>query len=157
VVGHLEDRGFFVLVDRHDHLGVGHARQVLDSTGDAHRDVQLRSHDLAGLANLHVVRYEAGVNRSAGSAYGVAQHISYLLQHLEVVAVLHATATGDHDAGRGQVRTVRLGQLFADEGRQTGVLDQVEGFHCSGAAFGCHRVETGRTYGDHLDAVAGLD
>src|SRR5690606_24043356 len=40
VVGHLEDRGFLVLVDRDDHLGVLHARQVLDGTGDAHGDVQ---------------------------------------------------------------------------------------------------------------------
>src|SRR5690606_1115939 len=48
VVGHLEDRRFFVLVDRNDHLGVLHARQVLDGTGDADRDVQLRCDDLAG-------------------------------------------------------------------------------------------------------------
>jgi hypothetical protein len=31
VVGHREDRGFRVLVDRHDHLAVLHAGQVLDS------------------------------------------------------------------------------------------------------------------------------
>src|SRR5690606_13809805 len=42
VVGYLEDRCFLVRVDRDDHLGVLHARQVLDGTGDAHGDVQLR-------------------------------------------------------------------------------------------------------------------
>lgn len=65
VVGDLEDRRLFVLVDRDDHLRVLHARQVLDGTGDAHRDVQLRGDDLAGLADLHVVRHETGVDRGA--------------------------------------------------------------------------------------------
>src|SRR2546427_1765476 len=46
---------FRSLVDRHDHLGVLHAGQVLDGARDAQGDVQLRRHDLAGLANLQVV------------------------------------------------------------------------------------------------------
>ncbi len=54
-VGDAEDRGLGVLVDRHDHLGILHAGQVLDGTRDATSDVQLRRHNLAGLADLQVV------------------------------------------------------------------------------------------------------
>ena len=49
VVRHLEDGGFFVLVDRNDDLGVFHAGQMLDGTGDAHSNVQVRRNDLTGL------------------------------------------------------------------------------------------------------------
>src|SRR5579859_5580380 len=37
VIGDLEDRRLFVLVDGDDHLAVLHARQMLDGAGDAHR------------------------------------------------------------------------------------------------------------------------
>src|SRR4051812_16316302 len=30
IIGHLEDRRFLVLVDRHDHLGILHAGEMLD-------------------------------------------------------------------------------------------------------------------------------
>src|SRR5690606_25013690 len=61
VVGHLEDRRVRILVDRHDHLRILHARQVLDRARHAHRDVQLRGDDLAGLADLVVVRAVARI------------------------------------------------------------------------------------------------
>jgi len=48
----LEDGRVRVRVDGHDALGVLHAGQVLDRARDAHRDVQLRRHHLAGLADL---------------------------------------------------------------------------------------------------------
>src|ERR687889_895704 len=47
VVGDLEDRRLLVLVDGDDDLGVLHAGQVLDGARDAHRDVEVRRHDLA--------------------------------------------------------------------------------------------------------------
>ncbi|MNF86713.1 hypothetical protein D3C84_691590 [compost metagenome] len=75
---------------------------------------------------------------------------------LEVLAVLHATATGHHDLGGGQFRTVGLGQLFADEGGLAGVGDGAHGFDGSGAAFGSCGVETGATHGDHLHGSGGL-
>ena len=50
---YLEDGRLGVLVDGHDCLAVLHARQVLDGPTDAHSDVQLWGHDLAGLAHLH--------------------------------------------------------------------------------------------------------
>src|SRR5690606_19969154 len=64
--------------------------------------------------------------------------------------------TGDYDTGRSQVRTVRLGQLFAYERRQAGVFYNVQLFYRSRTAFSSNRVERGRTHSDNLDAVAGL-
>src|SRR6202011_5218327 len=63
VVGDLEDRRLFVLVDRDDRLRGLHAGAVLDRSGDAQRDVQLWRHGLAGLAHLELARVVAGVDR----------------------------------------------------------------------------------------------
>src|SRR5688572_5014533 len=73
IVGDLEDRRFRVLVDRDDDLAVLHAGQMLDGTRDADGDVKLRCHDLAGLANLEVVRHKTGVHRGARGAHGRAE------------------------------------------------------------------------------------
>src|SRR5918999_5514685 len=55
-IGELEDRRVRVLVDRDDVLGALHADLVLDRTRDARRQVELRRHRLAGLADLGGVR-----------------------------------------------------------------------------------------------------
>src|SRR3954469_19239564 len=55
VVGHLEDRRLGVLVDGDDGLAALHSGEVLDGAGDASRDVELRRHHLAGLADLEIV------------------------------------------------------------------------------------------------------
>src|SRR4051812_30233713 len=47
VIGDLEDRRLFVLVDRDDHLRVLHAGEMLDRAGNADRDVELRRDHLA--------------------------------------------------------------------------------------------------------------
>src|SRR5262245_27968497 len=52
VVGHLEDGGFGVLVDRDDATRRRHAGEMLDGAGDADRDIELRRHGLAGLPDL---------------------------------------------------------------------------------------------------------
>jgi hypothetical protein len=56
VIGHLEDRSFLVLVDGDDDLRVLHAGEMLDRARDPDRDVEVGSDDLAGLADLPVVR-----------------------------------------------------------------------------------------------------
>ena len=88
-----------------------------NGTRDTHSNVQFRSNDLTGLTNLHVVRYETGINRRTGCTNSGTQFVGHFVQHLEVVAVLHTTTTRDNDLGTGQFRTVRLGQLFASESR----------------------------------------
>ena len=83
VVGDLEDRRFLVLVDGDDDLGVLHAGEMLDRAGDADGDVELGRDDLAGLADLLVVRRIAGVDRGARGADGGAQLVG---QRLDVLA-----------------------------------------------------------------------
>src|SRR5438132_12376400 len=56
VIGDLEDRRLLVLVDGDDDLRVLHPGEVLDGTRDADRDIELGGDDLAGLADLIVVR-----------------------------------------------------------------------------------------------------
>ena len=61
-VGDPEDRRLAVLVHRDDVVGALHADHVLGGAGDAERDVELRLHDLAGLADLLRVGHPAGVD-----------------------------------------------------------------------------------------------
>ena len=61
-VGHTEDRRLAVLVHREDVVVALHADQVLRCTGDAERDVELRLHRLAGLADLLRVGHPARVD-----------------------------------------------------------------------------------------------
>src|SRR5438105_8965510 len=68
VVGHLEDRRLFVLVDRHDGFAVLHAGEMLDRARDADGNVEIGGHHLAGLADLVVVRHVAGIDRGAAGA-----------------------------------------------------------------------------------------
>src|SRR6478736_3671483 len=56
VVGHLENRRFLVLVDRHDRLAVLHSGEMLDGAGNADGDVEVGGDHLAGLSDLVVVR-----------------------------------------------------------------------------------------------------
>src|SRR5687767_9984646 len=52
----LEDRRFLVLVDGDDDLRILHPGEVLDRARNADRDIDFGSDDLAGLADLIVVR-----------------------------------------------------------------------------------------------------
>src|SRR2546427_10807775 len=55
VIGDLEDRRLFILVDRHDHLRILHAREMLDRAGNPDGNVQLGRPPLAGLTDLPVI------------------------------------------------------------------------------------------------------
>ena len=73
VVGDLEDRRLLVLVDGDDDLGILHAGEMLDGAGYAAGDVEVRRDDLAGLADLPVVRRIAGIDGGAAGAHGRAE------------------------------------------------------------------------------------
>src|SRR3954469_1653287 len=88
-VGELEDRGLGVLVDGHDGLRGLHAGPVLDRTGDADGDVQLRRDGLAGLADLEAVRVEAGVDGCPGRAHRRAEGVGERLDDREVLRAGH--------------------------------------------------------------------
>eukprot|EP01022_Parablepharisma_sp_SALTPOND_P004193 TRINITY_DN118_c0_g1_i10.p1 TRINITY_DN118_c0_g1~~TRINITY_DN118_c0_g1_i10.p1 ORF type:complete len:1227 (-),score=392.65 TRINITY_DN118_c0_g1_i10:741-4421(-) len=152
VVSHREDGRFFILVDGHDDLGVLHAGQVLDRAGDTDGDIQLGGDDLAGLANLPVVGHIARIHGGAGGAHGGVQLVGQRLQDLEAFRRTHATATGDDDLGSGQFRTIRLGDLAADEAGLARIGHGRDAFH-GGRATLCSRIETGGPHGDDLDRV----
>src|SRR6185312_16071445 len=61
VIGDLEDRRFFVLVDRDDDFRILHAGQMLDRAGNADRDIEVGGDDLAGLADLIIIRHKARI------------------------------------------------------------------------------------------------
>src|SRR5207244_9156012 len=67
-VGHLKDGRLFVLVDGHNDLRILHTGEMLDRAGNPDRDVKLRRHDLARLADLPVVGGIAGINRGPRGA-----------------------------------------------------------------------------------------
>ena len=81
----LEDRRVRILVDRDDHVRRLHADLVLDGAGDAERDVELRRHRLACLADLRRVRVPAGVDDGAGGRDRAAERPGQLLDEREVL------------------------------------------------------------------------
>src|SRR5215472_534032 len=98
VIRDLKDRRLLVLVDGDDHLGVLHAGEMLDGTGDADRDIELGRHDLAGLAHLPIVGRIAGIDRRAGGADRRAELVGNRLDVFgEILAALHGAAARDHD------------------------------------------------------------
>src|SRR5690606_5572836 len=105
-VGDLEDRGLGVLVDGDDGLRRLHAGAVLDRTGDAQCDVQLRRHRLAGLADLELRRVVAGVDGGTRGTDGGTERVGQLLDDLELVRRAHTAATGDDDRRLRQLRPV---------------------------------------------------
>src|SRR3954462_1838773 len=85
VIGHLEDRRLLVLVDGDDDLAVLHAGQVLDGARDADGDVEVGCDDLAGLADLVVVRRIAGIDRGARGAHRGTEQVGDALDDVEVL------------------------------------------------------------------------
>jgi hypothetical protein len=72
-VGDLEDRRLLVLVDRDDRLRILHPGEVLDRAGNADRDVDVGSDDLARLADLVIIGRIARVDRGARRTDGGAE------------------------------------------------------------------------------------
>src|SRR4051794_20416077 len=102
-VGQLEDRRLGVLVDGHDGLRGLHAGAVLDRTGDADGDVELRRDGLAGLPHLEAVRVEAGVHRRPGGADGGTEGVGQRLDDREVLGAGDTATAGDDDRGLGEL------------------------------------------------------
>jgi hypothetical protein len=81
---------------------------VLDRTRDSDGDVEVWGDDLAGLSDLVVVRHVACIDRCTRSTHRSVQLVRHRLQHLEVLAALHAATTGDDDPCGRQFGTVGL-------------------------------------------------
>ena len=116
VIRDLEDRRIGILVDGDDDLRFLHPGQMLDRPGDADGDVKLRRDDLAGLADLVVVRHEAGIDGGTGGAEGGTELVGKRFEQLVVVlATAQATTTGDDDLGGPEFRAFGLGQFAVGE------------------------------------------
>src|SRR5690606_6139462 len=166
-VRHLEDRRVGVLVDRNDRAGVLDAGEVLDRAADADGDVQFGGDDLAGLADLQLVRDIAGVHRCARGADRGAEPVGKLVDDVEVLLRADPATAGDDPLGALQVRTVGLARGQPDEAR---VLGQVgvhrsrfdrraaaaAGFRPGRRAHGGDHGLLGRSLHGH-DGVAGVD
>src|SRR5581483_11488071 len=79
-IGELEDRRVRILVDRDDDVRALHAHLVLDSAGDAERDIELRRDRLTRLADLSRVRIPARVDNRARRADGAAERARELFR-----------------------------------------------------------------------------
>src|SRR5678816_3462874 len=116
-VGGLEDRRFAILVDGDDRARILDAGHVLDRTGNADRHVELRRDDLAGLADLHVVRDVARVHGRARSAHRSAEALSQAEDDLEVVGTADAASAGYDARSALQIRTAARRRRTRDEPR----------------------------------------
>src|SRR5690625_2998053 len=95
-VGDLEDRRVRIRVDGDDRAGVLDAGKMLDRPRDAHRDIETRGNDFAGLPHLQIVGDEAGVHRRARGPYRRAQLVGQTVDDLEVLARADAAPPGYH-------------------------------------------------------------
>src|SRR6516225_1964773 len=116
-IGHLEDRRFAVLVDRDDRARILDTGEMLDRAGDADRDVQLWRDDLAGLADLHLIRRIAGIDRRARSTHRRAHAVGEAVENPEAVGAAERPAAGDHPRSGLEIRAVGLRGRHRDEAR----------------------------------------
>src|SRR5204862_2594337 len=93
------------------------AREVLDRTRDADRDVQLGGDDLAGLSDLHLVGCVTGVHGGARSPYRGTQLVRQAVEDLEALGAAERAATGHHPPGGLQIRAVAPGGRHRHEAR----------------------------------------
>src|SRR5690625_3309054 len=157
VVGDLEDRRLLVLVDHHDGLGGLHPGAVLNRPGDPQRDVELRRDGLAGLTDLELPRVVARVDRRTRGADRGPQRVGQLLDHAELVGAADPAATGDHDRGLGELRTVPGDDRFprGDLGGVLGLLGHLDGDLLAGPV-GRLGVDRAGPHGDHRGVAVGL-
>ena len=102
-VSDVEDRSVLVFVDRNDEIGLFHTCHVLDRTGYADREVDLRTDGLAGLADLQILRLPAGINDCTGAADRSVQRFRQLVEECEVLGAADTAAAGDKDLDRKSV------------------------------------------------------
>ncbi len=91
-----------------------HSGNVLDSTGDAHGDVELRSDGTPRLTHLQLGRSESRVTCRAARAKGGAQRVGQRLEH-RLELLLERAAARDDDACLAQVGPFALRGLELEE------------------------------------------
>src|SRR5438094_8383554 len=103
IIGNVEDRGFGILINGHDGLGVLHSNQMLNRSGDAHGDVKFRSHSLTGRANLTIDRQPLCIADRSRCREIATENFSQFLCESQVVFTLNSATDGDNDIGFAEV------------------------------------------------------
>ena len=131
---------------------------MLDGTGDAGRDVELRRDDLAGLPHLPVVGGIAGVHGGARGAQGCIQFVGERFQHLmELFGTAQSAASGHDHRGSRQFRPLVAGTLAAHEGGLRAIDRHGGLLHDGGRTpVGRRLVERGATHRQYLHRVGAL-
>src|SRR5687767_16016180 len=96
-VGEFADRGVRIAVDGDDVLGRLHADAMLDGPADSGSDVERWLDDLAGLADLELVRDPARVGGRSRGADRPAERRGQLPQRAEALLASDPTSAGDDD------------------------------------------------------------
>src|SRR3984885_6353078 len=166
IIGDLKDGRFLILVDSDNNFRILHTGQMLDSAGNADGNIEVRRHDLSGLADLPIVRRIPGVDRRARRANRGTEFVGHRLYIFgEILAALHRPAAGNDDLGRRQLRALGLGQFLADKTGHAGIGGGCCRLDRSGPTF-AGRLEGGGAHGDDLlgverahglNGIAGID
>ena len=109
VVGNLVDGGIRIVVYGDDDAGILHTGDVLDLTGDAAGNINLRMNGDTGLTNLTVVVYPTCINSCTGSTYLTMQEMSQLEELVETFLASYTITAGYND---GRTLQVVLGSLY---------------------------------------------
>jgi len=103
---------------------------MLDRTRDTDGDVKLRRDDLAGLANLIIVRDKAGIDsRTACTERRTELVGERFKQGVVVLATAQSATTGDDNLRGTEFGALGLGQFAVDEGALGGVGSRVDAFN----------------------------
>src|SRR5437588_2406393 len=97
VIGNVEDWCFGILINGHDGLGVLHSNQMLNRSGDAHGDVEFRSHSLTGRADLTIDRQPLCIADRSRCREIATENCSQLLCESQLIFTLNSATDGDND------------------------------------------------------------
>src|SRR5215213_7481962 len=100
---------------------------MLHGAGKPQSEVKFWRHDLTSLADLELVRRDAGVDKRPGATAGSAQPIGELADmRFKIVRACERATAGDDDACFGEFRPrrgSRLATLVDDSTLELGVID----------------------------------
>lgn len=135
---------------------------MLDGSTDANGHVKVRCHNLAGLADLHVVGHVAGIHscaRSTNCAVLTAKGLGKVVKHLEVLSILKASSSTNNEFGATKIRVVALGDDVLLPGALQSLSDGLCRLYRVSVAglTSLHLLKVGRTHRQKLDRITCRD
>src|SRR5688572_16217118 len=88
---------------------------MLYRTGNSHRNIEIGSHYLPCLADLHVVGCVAAVDRSARCTDSGTQFIGKLFEKAKIFCAAETASARDDDLGGCKIRSTALRHILAEE------------------------------------------